>query len=194
MILSSPEIWHRDDFAYLCMWRKLYRAAEVGVDRGVFARTFLDRWIGTEWWGVDDYLPYPEFPFDREADFLFAVEAIKPHSHRAKLLRMDSIEASRLFGDGSLDFVYIDAAHDYDHVKADLHAWYPRVGEGGILAGHDWTDQPIHEGVRRAVAEFAGEIGRDVYLTSPIEGYAPEVCPSWYLYRDGIPGPDWRRC
>lgn len=193
MILPSPEIWHRDDFAYLCVWRRLYRAVEVGVDRGEFASVFLSRWIGNEYWGVDDYQPYPEMDYDRTADFFFAVERLKPHAGRVKLVKRGSVAASRLFDDGSVDFIYIDGAHDYASVRADLDAWYPKLSDRGILAGHDFDNQPGHAGVRRAVTEFAGEIGRDVYLTA-VEGYHREECPSWYLYRSGMPGPGWRRC
>ena len=42
--------------------------------------------------------------------------------------------------------------HDYAGIKEDLHAWWPRVCSGGILAGHDYTDS----GVARAVGEFFG--------------------------------------
>lgn len=192
-ILPSPEIWHRDDFAYLCMWRKLFRVAEIGVDRGEFASTFLSRWIGDEYWGIDSYAPYPEMPFDRHADYLMAVERIKLHANRAKLLKHGSIEASQFFAPGSLDFVYIDGAHDYAGVKADLEAWYPKLDRRGILAGHDFDDQPVHAGVKEAVVEFAEKLGQTIYLTA-VEGYQKEVCPSWYLYVSSMPGSGWRRC
>jgi len=193
MILPSPEIWHRDDFAYLCVWRRLWRAVEVGVDRGEFAATFLSRWIGDEYWGVDAYRPYPEMRYDRHTDYLFAVDRLRPHAGRVKLLKMGSVEAAERFGPGSVDFIYIDGAHDYESVRADLAAWYPKLSDRGILAGHDWTDQPHHAGVKRAVTEFAEGIDRDVYVTT-VEGYREEVCPSWYLYKSGMPGGDWRRC
>lgn len=193
MILNSPEIWHRADFPVLCNWRLLWRAVEVGVDRGEFARVFLDRWQGHEWRGVDNYQPYPEMPYDRDPDYQFALDRLKPHASRAKLLKHGSVEASRFFEPNSVDFVYIDGAHTYDAVWADLHAWYPKLSERGILAGHDWTDQPHHAGVKRAVTEFASRLGRDVYITT-VDGYREETCPSWYLYVDEMPGPDWRRC
>ncbi len=35
-------------------------------------------------------------------------------------LRMESIEASKTFPDGSLEFVFLDAAHDYTNVINDI--------------------------------------------------------------------------
>lgn len=55
-----------------------------------------------------------------------------------KFLRMTSLEASRRFADNSVDFVFIDAIHDYEHVKEDIVAWYPKVKKGGIIAGDDY--------------------------------------------------------
>jgi trans-aconitate methyltransferase len=192
-IVQSMEIWHRDDLPILCTWRKLWRAVEVGVDRAVWASLFLDRWQGREYWGVDAWRPYPEMAYDREADYSFALANLARHSGRAKLIRGESREAAALFPDDSVDFIYVDGAHDYDSVIADLRAWWHALQPQGILAGHDWDDQPKHAGVKQAVAEFAGEIGQTVYLTA-VEGYGQEECPSWYLYRSGMPGADWRRC
>lgn len=192
-VRPSPEIWHRDDMPLLCNWRMLWRAVEVGVDRGVWARLFLDRWQGEEWWGVDDWRPYPEMPYSRDADYQFALANLAGHSGRAKLIRAGSVEAADCFAPGSVDFAYIDGAHDYASAIADLRAWHPKVSPHGILAGHDWTDQPHHAGVKQAVAEFAREVGQAVYLTA-VEPYRIETCPSWYLYVSGMPGKSWRRC
>ena len=41
--------------------------------------------------------------------------------------------------DNCLDFVFIDASHDYQSVVQDIQAWLPKVKPGGILAGHDYT-------------------------------------------------------
>jgi hypothetical protein len=194
IILPSPEIYHRDDFPYLCVWRKLWTAVEVGVERGVWSRLFLDRWgIGKQWWGVDDWKPYPEMNYPRDADYQMALANLQPHSHRAKLIRAASVEAARLFAPGSVDFVYLDGAHDYASVDADLRAWWPTISEIGLLSGHDWTDQPHHAGVKRAVMDFAREVGQTIYITT-VEGYNAETCPSWYMYKSGMHGPDWRRC
>lgn len=66
-------------------------------------------------------------------------------------LKMTSIDASLMFADKSLDFVFIDASHEYAHVLLDIDAWLPKVKPGGILAGHDYT--PSWPGVVKAVNE-----------------------------------------
>lgn len=193
-IVPSPEIWCRDDFPMLCFWRKLYRCVEVGVDRAEWASLFLGRFPQcTQWWGVDAYAPFPEQQFPRDADYQTAVARLLPHAGRTKLIRLPSVEAAVLFPAGAVDFVYIDAAHDHESVRADLEAWYPKLGPKGILAGHDFDDHPEHEGVRRAVTEFARGLRQTVYTTA-VKGYGQEDCPSWYLYVRGMPDPGWKRC
>lgn len=50
---------------------------------------------------------------------------------------MDSEAAARIFADGILDLVFIDANHSYDSIKQDILLWLPKVKPGGILCGHD---------------------------------------------------------
>lgn len=52
--------------------------------------------------------------------------------------RMPSIEAAATYADNSLDFVFIDADHSYEAVRADIIAWWPKVKSGGIISGHDY--------------------------------------------------------
>lgn len=60
---------------------------------------------------------------------------------KVQFLRMLSTEAARLhIPDHSLDFVYIDARHDYCGVLEDLVAYYPKLRPGAIMAGHDFMD------------------------------------------------------
>jgi len=65
-------------------------------------------------------------------------------------VRKPSVEAAQDFADGSIDFLFLDAAHDYESVRADIKAWLPKVHRHRCLAGHD-VDRP---GVRRAVDEL----------------------------------------
>jgi hypothetical protein len=66
-------------------------------------------------------------------------------------MRMSSLEASQKFEDKSLDFVFIDASHEYDDVCNDIDAWGPKVKVGGFLCGHDYSD--TFSGVKKSVNE-----------------------------------------
>jgi predicted O-methyltransferase YrrM len=65
-------------------------------------------------------------------------------------LKMSSVTASKLYEDNSLDFVFIDANHEYHHIKEDIEAWYPKVKTGGYIGGHDYGN---YESVTQAVQE-----------------------------------------
>lgn len=78
--------------------------------------------------------------------------------HRRTLLQFSSLAAEKIIGTPRLSFVFVDGAHDYENVRDDIAAWWPRVEAQGILAGHD-IDHPRDRkgiwGVRRAVEEFS---------------------------------------
>ena len=79
-------------------------------------------------------------------------------------IRLTSTEASNLYADNSLDFVFIDANHSYEFIKDDIKHWYPKVKKGGILAGHDyWSDWP---GVIQAVDEFISKNNYSLEINS----------------------------
>ena len=72
------------------------------------------------------------------------------------LIISDSIAASRLFADGSLDWVHLDARHDYQSLKADIESWLPKLKRGGWLSGDDYDEAKWPE-VILAVSELLPE-------------------------------------
>ena len=40
--------------------------------------------------------------------------------------------------DNSLDYIYVDARHDYCSVTEDISLYWGKLREGGVLAGHDY--------------------------------------------------------
>ena len=70
----------------------------------------------------------------------------------------DSVTASKLFSANTVDAIWIDAAHDYESVKQDLAAWFGKVKQGGIFAGHDWTCADV----RKAIEEHAQANGYEL--------------------------------
>lgn len=63
-----------------------------------------------------------------------------------------SLDVVSQFEDESLDFIFIDASHDYENVLADITAWYPKLKPGGLIAGDDYA--LCWGGVIEAVNEY----------------------------------------
>lgn len=83
------------------------------------------------------------------------LENMKSLKNYYKPIRKTSLEAASLFKDESLDFVFIDASHEYEDVKNDIKTWLPKVKTGGFLAGHDYYvgEYDYFPGVKKAVDE-----------------------------------------
>ena len=62
------------------------------------------------------------------------------YSDMISLIIADSVVASRLFATASVDWVHLDARHDYASVKTDIQAWLPKVKPGGWLSGDDYDE------------------------------------------------------
>jgi hypothetical protein len=56
-------------------------------------------------------------------------------------VKNNSVEASELFDDFSLDLVYLDASHDYNDVYEDIVHWQNKIKTDGYLSGHDYHNQ-----------------------------------------------------
>lgn len=82
-------------------------------------------------------------------------------------VRLSSVEAAESLKPLGIraDFIYIDGAHDYDSVIADIRAWYPYLRKDGIFCGDDYTTP----GVAQAVHEFADE--NDLLFVREREGH-----------------------
>lgn len=72
--------------------------------------------------------------------------------HVVDLLVCTSVRAATYFPDNSVEFVFIDAAHDYESVKTDILTWLTKVKPGGWLCGHDY--EKSWEDVVKAVDEL----------------------------------------
>jgi len=75
-----------------------------------------------------------------------------------KTIVSTSNDAVEKLGGLKYDFVYIDGLHTYDGVKTDITNYLPLVKEGGVIGGHDYTNQIPHlVGVYDAVNEMFGQ-------------------------------------
>ena len=61
------------------------------------------------------------------------------------------MEAVELFEDNFFDYIYIDAAHDYNNVMKDINGWMSKLKTGGVMAGHDYyISAPLINGEMKA--------------------------------------------
>jgi len=79
-------------------------------------------------------------------------------------VKMPSLEASEEFEDEFFDFIFLDAAHDYDNVKRDLEVWLPKLKKRGVFGGHDFHLHKDYFGLRKAVLEFTSRNAFELML------------------------------
>ncbi|WP_340313713.1 class I SAM-dependent methyltransferase [Rhizorhabdus argentea] len=167
----------RDDVA------TLFREGGVGVELGVAAGDFserilqydhvgylfsIDMWAGDRGHGVDQY---------REA-----IGRLSPYRDRNAILRMRFDEALHLFGEESLDFIYVDGyAHDGELNGATFRDWLPKLRRGGIIAGDDYApDWPL---VMAAVDRFVAENGLELHVIDCHEDSWNSMYPTWFAMK-----------
>src|SRR3990167_9297083 len=115
--------------------------AEVGVDRGEYSEVLCRENPGLKLYCIDFWdLKQGGLGNHRGRDYIKCKELLAPYT--ATLIKKYSLDAVNDFEDKSLDFVYIDAGHDFDDVMQDIIRWTKKVRKGGIVSGHDYV--PSH--------------------------------------------------
>ena len=136
----------RSSFTFLLKANKnLLRCAEVGVRAGENAKEML------QYDKIENLILVDNYIGEEEKHLPVMQERLKPYWDRCTFIHKPSVEAASDVKDLSLDYVYIDADHSYENVKADLTAWFDKVKIGGIFAGHDWWNKEVY----RAVFDFS---------------------------------------
>lgn len=150
-----------------------FQCVEVGVFEGDHSLEILSVLQPDKLWLVDmwtdikvsgsgvDYIGYDQENWDQR--YLRVVERYVPFAN-VSVLRMSGHNASKVLPN-ELDFVYIDACHDYECVIADMQDWLPKVRTGGILSGDDYSRPEVV----RAVADFLQNYPEYKLQTSPTQ-------------------------
>ena len=129
-----------------------FMAVEIARSGKAIQFDCVDTWEGSEEHQAGKEFEDPDVVNRQMFDvFLNNMSPVKGYYNP---VRMTSLEAADQYDDASLDFVFIDAAHDYDSVRADILAWEPKVKIGGIISGHDYLHPPL----KQAVDEIFGEL------------------------------------
>jgi len=159
----QPSGWFSDEEAQI--YRSLVQQirggiiVEVGVWQGRSLQAILDlcRENNNRVFAIDNWNPPaddPDYAEARDTDiyaiFLKNLERLG-HTSTVEVIRDDSARAAGRFADRSVDLLFLDADHNYEAVKRDIHAWLPKLKDHSCLCGHDYT---FREGVRHAVQEI----------------------------------------
>lgn len=138
----------RDDMASLFAELGFNEGAEVGVELGLYSEVLLkanpklhlsciDPWLASAY---DPAFGTHAVDTEQEKyDERYSECKERLSMYNATIVRKPSLDALNLFEDGSLDFVYIDANHDFPNFINDLHQWSKKVKIGGIVSGHDYA-------------------------------------------------------
>lgn len=112
--------------------------AEIGVAEGYHAKLLCSNNPELKLHCIDIWEKYPGYSeySDPKNCYEEAKETLKPYN--TVFHKKFSMDAVADFADNSLDFVYIDSAHDFKSVAQDLCEWSKKVKVGGIVFGHDY--------------------------------------------------------
>ena len=125
-------------------------------------------------WRSDDY---QQKAYDKARERVYKYFA-------PEFLVATSLEVSRKIMDESLDFVFIDGAHDFDNVIIDIILWSKKVKKGGIVSGHDYYNFNSG-GVIAAVNAYCEAHKIDLNLTlKDTSGHKDDICPCWWFVKE----------
>jgi len=119
---------------------------EVGVQRGEYAKVILQTIPSIEkiylidlWQQQENYFDVANVDNLTHQKFMEAtITNIKPWQEKAVLLKGHSTQVVTQIPDNSLDWVYIDARHDYKGCYEDITTYWSKIKPGGIMSGHDY--------------------------------------------------------
>ncbi|WP_112321219.1 class I SAM-dependent methyltransferase [Oceanibium sediminis] len=173
--LESARRAHRE--AYHARKRKFLRryvpeggvGAEVGVFWAHFSEVLAGHFKPAKLYLVDPWdrlhgetfswsTPYTLDGTLKTRDAMARAEALaRRYPGVVEVRKQYSTEFFAEIPDGTLDFVYLDAAHKYEDVLADLTCIWPKLKPTGVLIGDDYFEDPgaKHAGTKRAVDHFA---------------------------------------
>ena len=179
MVLSCNDI---DEYHFVEMgsWKgksSTYMAVEILNSGKRIKFDCVDTWNGSEEHldkNNDSYEPLLEIPNGLYNEFLKNIHPVKSVINP---IRMSSIEASKLYKDNSLDFIFIDGAHDYKSVKEDVEHWFPKLKIGGYISGDDYA----WPSVSNAVNEYFGK-KNVTSIKAPAYNYAEQT---WLVQKKG---------
>ena len=127
---------------------------ELGVKQGAYTVTVLTKWARcAEYVQVDAWMPLSNYAdvanvasnthvrFQRQARRELTKMVSAGYAKRGVQCHNFTTVCAQQYADEYFDFIYVDARHDRLGVLEDLSVWWPKLRRGGVMAGHDYTEQ-----------------------------------------------------
>lgn len=169
----------RDDLPALFRDLGFTVGAEIGTERALYAEKLCK--AGLQLYAVDAwtaYKGYREHVSQGKLDRFYEETRRRLEPYEGQIIRSFSMDALKLFKDGSLDFVYIDGNHDFQHAANDIAEWSRKVRPGGIISGHDFS--------RNKKKDYLCQVKDVVQAWTYAHGITP-----WFITRGDRRSPSW---
>ena len=149
--------------------------AEIGVYKGEYSEILCVQNPNLKLYCIDPWTVYETkenefYSQNQEAlDSFYEETKQRLAPYNCEIVKKTSMEAVEDFAPNSLDFVYIDANHDFDHVTEDLREWAKIVRTDGIVSGHDYGHYKHKDrslGAKKAIDNYVGEHGVKLFLVN----------------------------
>ena len=116
--------------------------AEIGVEQGKYSEILCKSNPNLKLYCVDAWEAYKGYRDHVNQEKLNGFlkrtkELLSPYN--CEIMKAYSMDAVKVFEDEILDFVYLDANHDFQSLTNDLAEWSKKVKSGGIISGHDYV-------------------------------------------------------
>lgn len=149
MVRQAPAYPLPSTFVEIGCWKgksSSYMAEQIMLSGKTINFYCVDTWKGTT--TEDHHQADPDVVNDKLFEVFTA--NMSPFAGYYVPIQSLSVAAASQFADKSLDFIYIDASHEYQDVKDDINVWLPKLKVGGTIAGDDYNSREV----RRAVDEL----------------------------------------
>ena len=160
------------------------KGAEIGVEQGKFSEYLLKTVPNLKLYCIDFWKYYRLWrgmkrQWRQDAYYEEVKKKLAPYD--CEIIKATSMDAVKNFKDESLDFVYIDANHNYENVKEDLREWSKKVRKGGIVCGDDYHKFPSgNDGVIRGLDEYIKDNNIKPWFTFFYKGKPP----NWFYVKE----------
>lgn len=184
--IEIPNV-NRKELARLFRRLNFRVGAEIGVESGSYSKNLCKCNPRAKVYLVDAWMAYKGY---RDHVTQSKIDSFYEQLRKRlegfgnyEIIRKFSMEAVKGFEDESLDFVYIDANHQFEFVAQDIGFWSRKVKRGGIVSGHDFIRREgIH--VIQAVQAYTYCYGIEPWFLlgrqAKVPGEVRDTSRSWF--------------